>query len=119
LPNRPRPVRLQHHVRIVGQTASSLPGRAAWISRRVNIVFGGKTPDPGREAFAEMGFSIVLYANTVLQAALRGAYAALGSLKKEGDLSAAGDLLASFEERQRSVAKHEWDALEARYRLPG
>ncbi|KJC55697.1 hypothetical protein UP10_38750 [Bradyrhizobium sp. LTSPM299] len=30
---------------------------------------------------------------------LRGAYAALGSLKKEGDLSAAGDLLASFEER--------------------
>jgi len=55
----------------------------------------------------------------VLQAALRGAYAALGSLKKEGDLSAVGDLLASFEERQRSVAKHEWDALEARYRLPG
>jgi len=84
-----------------------------------NIVFGGKTPDPGREAFAEMGFSIVLYANTVLQAALRGANAALGSLKTEGDLSAAGELLASFEERQRSVAKHEWDALEARYRLPG
>jgi len=41
------------------------------------------------------------------------------SLKKEGDLSAAGDLLAFFEERQRSVAKHEWDALQARYRLPG
>ena len=89
------------------------------VPQVANIVFGGKTPDPGREAFAEMGFSIVLYANTVLQAALRGAYAALGSLKKEGDLSAAGDLLASFEERQRSVAKHEWDALEARYRLPG
>ena len=87
------------------------------VPQVANIVFGGKTPDPGREAFAEMGFSIVLYANTVLQAALRGAYAALGSLKKEGDLSAAGDLLASFEERQRSVAKHEWDALEARYRL--
>jgi 2-methylisocitrate lyase-like PEP mutase family enzyme len=89
------------------------------VPQVANIVFGGKTPDPGREAFAEMGFSIVLYANTVLQAALRGAYAALGSLKEEGDLSAAGDLLASFEERQRSVAKHEWDALEARYRLPG
>jgi 2-methylisocitrate lyase-like PEP mutase family enzyme len=89
------------------------------VPQVANIVFGGKTLDPGREAFAEMGFSIVLYANTVLQAALRGAYAALTSLKKEGDLSAAGDLLASFEERQRSVAKHEWDAFEARYRLPG
>jgi hypothetical protein len=69
---------------MVGPTASSLPGRAAWISRRVPF-----------------------------------AIAALGSLKKEGDLSAAGDLLDSFEERQRSVAKHEWDALEARYRLTG
>jgi 2-methylisocitrate lyase-like PEP mutase family enzyme len=58
------------------------------VPQVANIVFGGKTPDPGREAFAEMGFSIVLYANTVLQAALRGAYAAHGSLKKEGDLSA-------------------------------
>jgi hypothetical protein len=37
-----------------------------------------------------MGFSIVLYANTVLQAALRGAYAALGSLKKEGDFERRG-----------------------------
>jgi 2-methylisocitrate lyase-like PEP mutase family enzyme len=88
------------------------------VPQVANIVFGGKTPDPGREALAGMGFSIVLYANTVLQAALRAAYEALGSLKKEGDLRAAGDLLATFEERQRSVAKHEWDELETRYRLP-
>lgn len=32
------------------------------VPQVANIVFGGKTPDPGREAFAEMGFSIVLYA---------------------------------------------------------
>lgn len=81
-----------------------------------NMVFGGKTPDPGREKLAEMGFSIVLYANAVLQAALRAGYEVLHALKKDGTLLSVQDRLASFEERQRAVGKHEWDALEARYR---
>src|SRR5262249_51994889 len=38
-------------------------------SQIANMVFGGKTPDPGRAKIAEMGFSIVLHANAVLQAA--------------------------------------------------
>jgi Phosphoenolpyruvate phosphomutase len=42
------------------------------VPQVANIVFGGMTPDPGREAFAEMGFSIVLYANTVLRRQLCG-----------------------------------------------
>lgn len=81
-----------------------------------NIVFGGKTPDPGRAKLADMGFSIVLYANAVLQAALKASYDVLRALGKEGSLASVADRLASFEERQRAVAKHEWDALEARYR---
>jgi hypothetical protein len=32
-------------------------------------------------------------------------------------LKSVGDRLASFEERQRVVAKDEWDAREARYRV--
>jgi len=81
-----------------------------------NIVFGGKTPDPGRAKLAEMGFSIVLYANAALQAALKAGCDVLRALKKDGTLLSVQDRLASFEERQRVVGKHEWDALEARYR---
>jgi 2-methylisocitrate lyase-like PEP mutase family enzyme len=98
------------------------PEELARITREIpvpqvaNIVFGGKTPDPGRERLAEMGFSIVLYANAALQAALKASYEVLGALKKEGSLASVADRLASFEERQRAVAKHEWDALESRYR---
>jgi hypothetical protein len=38
-------------------------------------------------------------------------------LKAEGSLKSVGDRLASFDERQRSVAKDMWDAREARYRM--
>lgn len=82
-----------------------------------NIVFGGSTPDPGREKLAEMGFSVVLYANAALQAALRASYEVLETLKREGSLAMIADRLATFEERQRSVAKDHWDAIEARYRV--
>ena len=87
------------------------------VPQVANIVFGGRTPDPGREKLAEMGFSVVLYANAALQAALRASYDVLGALKRDGTLTAVADRLASFEERQRAVAKDRWDALEARYRL--
>jgi 2-methylisocitrate lyase-like PEP mutase family enzyme len=87
------------------------------VPQIANIVFGGHTPDPGRERLAEMGFSIVLYANAALQAALKASYEVLGALKTEGSLASVSDRLASFEERQRAVAKPEWDALEARYRV--
>ena len=59
----------------------------------------------------------MLYANAALQAALKAAYDVLGVLKVEGSLTSIGDRLASFDERQRSVAKDTWDAREARYRV--
>ncbi len=86
------------------------------VPQVANIVFGGKTPDPGRDTLAELGFSIVLYANAALQAALKASYEVLGALKTEGSLKSVSDRLASFDERQRSVAKHIWDEREARYR---
>jgi 2-methylisocitrate lyase-like PEP mutase family enzyme len=91
--------------------------RQVSVPQFANIVFGGKTPDPGRERLAELGFSVVLYANAALQAALKASYDVLGALKRDGSLEAVADRLASFEERQRSVAKDEWDAREARYRV--
>ena len=55
------PVSLEEMERI----ARDLP-----VPQIANIVFGGKTPDPGRERLKEMGFAGVLYANALLQAAL-------------------------------------------------
>lgn len=83
-----------------------------------NIVFGGKTPQTSQGELAKMGFGLVLYANTALQAAMHGMQAALGALKRDGDLSKAGDLLASFAERQRLVDKPHFDALERKYKTP-
>jgi 2-methylisocitrate lyase-like PEP mutase family enzyme len=78
----------------------------------VNIVFGGKTPDPGQPELARMRFALALYANAVLQAAVKGAINVLDVLKREGTLKGVQDQLISFEERQRIVQKPCWDALE-------
>ena len=91
-------------------------GRELPVPQVANIVFGGKTPDPGRAALAENGFAIVLYANAALQAALRASREVLEALKSEGSLETVSHRLASFEERQEAVSKPRWDALEARYR---
>jgi 2-methylisocitrate lyase-like PEP mutase family enzyme len=82
-----------------------------------NIVFGGLTPELDQKSLKMMGFGIVLYANAALQAALRGVYSVLNSLKTNGSLKGAAELLASFEERQRAVNKATFDELESRYRV--
>jgi 2-methylisocitrate lyase-like PEP mutase family enzyme len=81
-----------------------------------NIVFGGKTPDPGQAALAEMGFSLVLYANAALQAAVKASSDVLGALRRDGSLGNVGHQLVNFEERQRVVRKAHWDGLEKTYR---
>jgi 2-methylisocitrate lyase-like PEP mutase family enzyme len=85
------------------------------VPQIANIVFGGKTPDPGRAKLAVLGFSVVLYANAVLQAALKASYDVLRALNAEGSLASVADRLAAFEERQRVVAKDVWDSFEKRY----
>ena len=92
-------------------------GREIKVPQIANIVFGGKTPDPGRDALASMGFAGVLYANAALQAALRASYEVLSALKRDGSLANVADRLATFQERQAAVAKPRWDALEARYKV--
>ncbi|MFV0492674.1 MAG: oxaloacetate decarboxylase [Pseudorhodobacter sp.] len=91
-------------------------GKELSVPQVANIVFGGKTPDPGREVFAENGFSLVLYANAALQAALRASREVLQALKEDGNLERVAHLLASFEERQQAVAKPHWDGLEVTYK---
>ena len=81
----------------------------------VNVVIGGKTPTLSAAEFGAMGFGMVLYANAALQGAVRGMTLALQSLRNNGRLDEASDLVASFAERQALVRKDEFDALDRRY----
>jgi 2-methylisocitrate lyase-like PEP mutase family enzyme len=89
-------------------------GRDLPVPQLANMVFGGLTPVLPQAEFARMGYGGVLYA--ALQAALKAVRDVLGSLKENGSLDAVRERLASFDERQRAVAKDHYDALEARYR---
>jgi 2-methylisocitrate lyase-like PEP mutase family enzyme len=86
------------------------------VPQVANIVFGGRTPELGREKFAELGFGCVLYANAALQAALKASHDVLAALQRDGALAAMADRLADFEVRQQAVAKPKYDELERRYR---
>ena len=95
----------------LSKIAQSLP-----VPQLANMVFGGLTPSLPQSELASMGFGGVLYANAALQAALKSVRDVLGALKRDGSLDEVRERLASFEERQRVVAKERYDALEARYR---
>jgi 2-methylisocitrate lyase-like PEP mutase family enzyme len=85
------------------------------VPQILNMVVGGKTPITDRDAAAEMGFSLVLYANAALQGAIKGMQTALMALREHGSLDEAQGALATFVERQRLVDKPAFDALERRY----
>lgn len=87
------------------------------VPQVANMVVGGKTPLTPQAELADLGFSLVLYANTPLQAAMRAMSEVLGALKADGDVGSVVDRLADFSERQRLVDKDGYDALEARYKL--
>ena len=80
-----------------------------------NMVFGGLTPEPGREALAAMGYSIILYANAALQTAIHAVDITLSSLRDTGSLAECSDLLASFDKRQAVVQKEKWDEFERKH----
>jgi 2-methylisocitrate lyase-like PEP mutase family enzyme len=89
-----------------------VPKRLA-VPQLLNMVLGGKTPIVSEAAAAEMGFSLVLYANAALQGAVHGMQSTLKALRDKGVLDEAS--VTSFEERQRLVGKPAFDAMEARY----
>lgn len=85
------------------------------VPQVANLVVGGRTPLLPQAELARLGFALVLYANTPLQAAMRAMSEVLGALKRDGDLDAVRDRLADFAERQRFVHKDTYDAMEKRY----
>ena len=87
------------------------------VPQVANMVVGGTTPLTPQARLVELGFSLILYANTPLQAAMRAMTDVLSALKLDGDVSRVIDRLADFDERQRLVDKASYDALEERYRV--
>ena len=85
------------------------------VPQVANMVVGGKTPLLPRAELAGIGFALVLYANTPLQAAMKAMSDALAALKRDGGVHNILDRLADFEERQRLVDKGFYDALERKY----
>jgi len=85
------------------------------VPQFINIVAGGLTPMIGLGELEKMGYSMVLYANTALQASIAGMQKVLGHLKAHGSLDGVSSQLASFEERQRIVSKPHFDDLEKKY----
>lgn len=88
------------------------------VPQIANIVFGGLTPELGQDRFADLGFGCVLYANAALQAALKASTEVLTALRRDGSLAEVSDQLATFDVRQKAVAKAAFDELERRYRVP-
>ncbi len=82
-----------------------------------NMVVGGRTPLLPQATLADIGFSLVLYANAPLQAAMRAMSGVLEALKRDGGLDNVIGQLADFEERQRLVGKGFYDALEQKYTI--
>lgn len=83
----------------------------------MNIVSGGLTPMLPQEAFAKLGYAMVLYANAALQAAMQATTATLAHLKRTGSLAGAEAMLMDFAERQAVVGKDRYEALEEKYAL--
>lgn len=94
----------------------ALPRRLADRPQLMNMVIGGKTPIFSADELAGLGYGIVLYANAALQGAVAGMQKALTVLRETQRIDEDPALVAPFAERQRLVRKHEWDALEQKYR---
>jgi 2-methylisocitrate lyase-like PEP mutase family enzyme len=93
---------------------AEIPKRLPW-PQIINIVIGGRTPELPNAKLKELGYAGVIYANVALQASLLGMQAALGELKRTGQMGEAKALVVDFSERQRLVHKDEFDALERKY----
>jgi 2-methylisocitrate lyase-like PEP mutase family enzyme len=80
-----------------------------------NMVEGGKTPLLTAGELAALGFSLVLFANAALRVSQRAITEMLRELWATGGTSGVLDRMATWDERQSSVGKPEYDALELKY----
>ena len=80
-----------------------------------NLVIGGKTPLLSQKELADMGYSVVLYANIALQASLLAMEKCLTHLHDHGSILGVEDQLMMFKERQKMVNADHFNALAKRF----
>lgn len=85
----------------------------------VNVVEGGRTPQLGLDDYGEMGFAVVLYANTAMRLAAQAVRAGALELRRTGDTRHLNDRILPWEERQRLVRRDEHEELAARLHAVG
>jgi 2-methylisocitrate lyase-like PEP mutase family enzyme len=90
-------------------------GRSVKGPLMVNMVEGGVTPAVSLERLTDMGFSIVLYANSALRAAIHGMTKVLSHLRAHGSTTEVLSEITTWEERQRLVKKQHLIELAERY----
>jgi 2-methylisocitrate lyase-like PEP mutase family enzyme len=66
----------------------------------VNVVEGGKTPELSVAEYADLGFSVVLYANYLMRSMMHSGLAALAHLRDAGETVSRADRMVTWEERQ-------------------
>lgn len=93
------------------QITGSLNG----IPQVINLVEGGKTPLITLKEAEEIGFKIMLCANTVLRSAIKGITESLRILKAEGSQENVHDLICTWEERQSLFKLHQIKEWENKY----
>ena len=79
------------------------------------MVIGGKTPVLARAQLAEMGYSVVAYANAALQASMLAMQNVLGHLRRQGSIDGAEDQLVMFDQRQAILDHDRFKEMEMRY----
>jgi 2-methylisocitrate lyase-like PEP mutase family enzyme len=80
-----------------------------------NLVIGGKTPLLSQKELANMGYSVVLYANIALQASLLAMQKCLTHLHDHGSILGVEDQLMMFKERQKMVNADHFNDLAKRF----
>ena len=80
-----------------------------------NMVVGGKTPLLSRQELADLGYSVIVYANVALQASMMAMQRTLQHLHDQGSIAGVEDQLMMFKERQQMVDADHFNALAQRY----
>lgn len=79
----------------------------------VNVVEGGKTPELGLAEYAELGFSVILFANYLLRTMMWAGMDALRHLNEHGETATRADRMVTWAERQELFRLADLTAAEA------
>ena len=85
------------------------------IPHIINLVEGGKTPLVSRTEAQDLGFQIMLCANTALRGAIKGASEALRILHQDESHERVHNVICSWEQRQQLFKLQEIQQLELMY----